>query len=1122
MKLNYLKIAGIACAVLVGAVLLLWGGLYLRLSQGPLAVPFVDRQITQAIASKLPGYQVSTGEAFIEIDPVSGRPRVAVKNIVVSDSGGNQIASAPQVAVSLSGWALLFGQAKAKGIEVIGPSISIRRNLGGALVLGFNASSDQAADDDGADKPVKTSTEVILNVLNGQAADNPLSSLDDIRISDAKFRFYDDGNAATWIAPRIAFDYRKTADGFVILANGDIATTGDPWHTEVSATYHHAAKQFEISSRVDNVVPASAARKIFALSQFAAVTTPLSGHVDMVLDETGKIISGSGELQAAKGSINLPDYFAEPIQIDEGAFNISFDPAVEALNLANSSVNIGGRRFELSGSVGAIRDDAAKLSALAIKLISQTGPQPKTSIEKSDMKPSSVVDRVEFSGKAGITKAGLDIDDLVVLSGSSGLRLRGNVTGGGKSPAIHMAGRLRDINLDIMRSLWPPVVAPKSRLWVFTNVAAGEIPEGTFQVNFDQDQLAQAREDHRNPPGSIDFTFSLKNLDTHYFKSLPNLQNGSGQAHVLDNSFALDLDGGSSSLENGDVITLNSGRFEANDIQAPQVLAKFNFEMDAPVSAMLAIATNPDLKMMNQDNPMALPQATGSGHIKLSLQMPLIKDPPPDQVQIATQVTTQDVNVSGLAPGVEVTGGAFTINLSQDKIDISGPAKINGLPAKVSWTKPRQGGTAITQVSLRMDEKSRSKLGMKLDDYLLGPVDADVTISKDAQGKTLYDVKADLSKATLKLATLSFTRPPTDGTNVSFKMSSDEQGRNIDDFKLDGDGLHLRGAIDLYKDGKLKSVTMPEIRLADDSVFSVRAIPNDGVTDLVVSGTNLDARPYIKAVLSPPVKQPGSASADSTSQDFTLRAHFDKVTANRGEALTNVTAQLRARAGKIAEANIQGSYLNGQQITATIVPLPDGRQMQVKSNDAGATMRAANLYSKVAGGTLNFSALIGNEEGSPMKNGNLTIRDFEVRNEATLAEVDKRGKPTKTGPRSDSVFFNTLSVPVSADEKFLRIKDSSVRGPSMCATADGVIRKSDNAIDISGTIVPACGLSRAFNNVPLLGDLLSGGNYNEGIFGLTYAMGGTFAAPKIQMNPLSFLAPGIFRRLFDFNPKAQN
>jgi hypothetical protein len=89
----------------------------------------------------------------------------------------------------------------------------------------------------------------------------------------------------------------------------------------------------------------------------------------------------------------------------------------------------------------------------------------------------------------------------------------------------------------------------------------------------------------------------------------------------------------------------------------------------------------------------------------------------------------------------------------------------------------------------------------------------------------------------------------------------------------------------------------------------------------------------------------------------------------------------------------------------------------------------------------------------------------------------------------------------------------------MCATADGVIRKVDSAIDVSGTVIPACGLSGVFNNVPVLGDILSGGNSNEGLFGVTYFVGGTITKPDVKVNPVSALAPGIFRRFFDFAPK---
>jgi len=37
----------------------------------------------------------------------------------------------------------------------------------------------------------------------------------------------------------------------------------------------------------------------------------------------------------------------------------------------------------------------------------------------------------------------------------------------------------------------------------------------------------------------------------------------------------------------------------------------------------------------------------------------------------------------------------------------------------------------------------------------------------------------------------------------------------------------------------------------------------------------------------------------------------------------------------------------------------------------------------------------------------------------------------------------------------------------------------------------------------------------EGLFGVTYTLQGDIDAPKVSTNPLSVLAPGILRRLFE-------
>jgi hypothetical protein len=88
--------------------------------------------------------------------------------------------------------------------------------------------------------------------------------------------------------------------------------------------------------------------------------------------------------------------------------------------------------------------------------------------------------------------------------------------------------------------------------------------------------------------------------------------------------------------------------------------------------------------------------------------------------------------------------------------------------------------------------------------------------------------------------------------------------------------------------------------------------------------------------------------------------------------------------------------------------------------------------------------------------------------------------------------------------------------------AKGTVRKGDGAMCITGTMIPAQGINGGFiDDVPLVGQILTGGS-GEGIIGITFALGGTIAQPKYQVNPLSALAPGFLRKFFEFQlPKSK-
>ena len=51
-------------------------------------------------------------------------------------------------------------------------------------------------------------------------------------------------------------------------------------------------------------------------------------------------------------------------------------------------------------------------------------------------------------------------------------------------------------------------------------------------------------------------------------------------------------------------------------------------------------------------------------------------------------------------------------------------------------------------------------------------------------------------------------------------------------------------------------------------------------------------------------------------------------------------------------------------------------------------------------------------------------------------------------------------------------------------------------------------------NVPVIGNLLVS-RRGEGVFGMTYSINGPAAQPRVGVNPVSALTPGILRRIFE-------
>ncbi len=1127
------------------AVLLLLGGAALvRLSQGPVSLDFMRSAVESRINANLSNMSVTIGGVVIERNGDLGVPHVRLRNVELKDKSGNLVARAPRAAIGIREADLFAGQIVPTSIELIGPRIRIMRNLEGSVELGFGevAPEDEAVVVDAGEPLPEAKADLeaangavggmnlspggpLIELLSGEAGTSgagSMRSIETIRVAEAEIRFYDEANDAIWNIPRAELVFQRMPYGFAVAANADVSNGAEKgtWSADLSASYRRDTRSFSISARVSDLVPANVSEEIFALSQLARVKVPLAGQVEMEVTDTGLITKATAEFQASAGAVDLPDYLAEPLIVDEGSLRADYDPVTGSIIITDSTLLVGSSRAQVKGSFMPVRNADGRLIALKIVLQARNVAIDTQGSHKQPV----LVDRVDFIGKALMDEARLDIEDLMVMSGGTGIRLRGEITGGGESAGVLLSGRMKELSAGFLKQIWPPIVTPKTRNWVNENIRKGRITEGEFTVNLPVDAMAKAKRARKLPKGSINLAFKMKDVDTGYFKDLPPLIGASGEAKLIDNDFSLTMDGAEVILPSGLKGRLTSGTMLARDILAVETIASFDLKVEAGAQAVLQYMDLPALNLLHETG-LDASKLSAEAKLDVKISFPMIKPFPKERLAVSMVGTLSGAGFKDALPDIDISDGQIDLSVDKGVVNAKGPAKIAGIPAEITWRRgPAPDFIQSATIKTKLDGEQRQKLGIDLGTFVRGPVRVSAVIPNlgDPQGR--MDVEADLSEVEMRIQPISWYRPATPKTTAALTfLSKGDKGPRVEKLVIKGNGLSIKGDLSLApKRQGLRSANFSEVVLSDENRFAAAIKSGDSGTDISITGKSFDARPLIRSIFGS--RNSGDAASDQKKvqakadlkgvKPMRVELNIDRIVANRGESLIGASGSLTARGPILERAEVAATFLSGQPVVFRVTPVEGGREMRINGRDGGSAIRAANLYSKVAGGQIEFFALLA-KDGSSVKRGQLVLRNFEVRNEAALAELDSRGRPKKDGPRRDALSFKKLTLPFTSDDRFIRIGESLVRGPELGATAEGMIRKSDGAVDITGTIIPAYALNSAVGGIPVVGDILTGGR-GQGIIGVTFALGGTVDKPVFQMNPVSAVAPGIFRKFFDY------
>ncbi len=187
----------------------------------------------------------------------------------------------------------------------------------------------------------------------------------------------------------------------------------------------------------------------------------------------------------------------------------------------------------------------------------------------------------------------------------------------------------------------------------------------------------------------------------------------------------------------------------------------------------------------------------------------------------------------------------------------------------------------------------------------------------------------------------------------------------------------------------------------------------------------------------------------------------------------------------------------------------------LSGSDAGELLRRGKYYENGYGGLFRASIFY---KSRAKISGSLNIEGFRIRNAPVLAQIISSASiiGLLDNLNGNGLLFTKIEGSFNYEDGKLTLEDGVAVGPSLGLTMGGYERygKKQNTVNVSGLVSPVYIINGVVKAIPLIGKVL-GGEKGEGVFGVSYKVQGNSSNPRVLVNPLSILTPGVFRRIFN-------
>ena len=1109
LKLHKLRLSGrwagltIAGIVVAAAFFVLGAGV--RLLSGPVSLGPFSSQIAGAINDAIPGLGIRYDSAALEWSRSEGRVNVAILGARIFDHRQRIIAQAPKAEIDLAAAPLLAGRLVVKHIALIGVQLTVVRTKDGILHLGVVGDRGQG--------DLLARLRKILSEQSGR------SSLQGFAVRRARFAFYDEASRLFVVSPAAQLLVtRRSAKSAETVANltAELDVSGQPAELRVHLVVPQGKTAAYGDFELTGLELSALGRGTPVLSFLRPYALKSSIRANFRLDEGASRLAFADFGLAARGTFHA---LRHRFQISSLQVIGRYDGRTGRLLIDDASVS--GQQFSghLRGWGNLSFDGHGGLKTAEVDL-----DLDRLMVHMPELMPDATLS-AHGEIQAGYSQAQrqIVIKEFRFARGSLSAALTGTVTlVADHSPAISIQGDLAALSVKDLLQDWPLDVVGDARTWIAHNVRAGTVGPATIRI----DLPAGALDAPVLPDDAVAISFPISGATISYLGGLAPLTAVAGTGVLSGDAFQANVSSAVVTPPSGGVLKLSAGSVAIAELHLPNNEVLVGGHVEGALGDVLSLIDMPPLRYPSKFH-IASKSARGSASIDLAVKVPAQRNVAMKDVAIRVTGKVRDLALS--IGRHRIRNGTATFSVNNKALQVAGRIGYAGALLDASWDENFMAkDPTTTRITARgiLDAAARARLGFDFGHYLAGPVAIDAKLAGHRGDIRSADIKASLDPATVTLNLINYHKPAGVPARMQLHLRLDQGQIASGQMVLTGASLHGQGTAKFDSDGKLVKLVMPQLHAGPRNDFALRVI-NSTTTGLKVSisGRSADGTGLDRLKLSSSHRH----QATPSELPFQLNVNLDRLALHNGVVLSPFAFSASGAGNRPQTLALSGDLSKTAKVSADILVSGGKRRLRLQTTNAGLLLNGLFGFRSIRGGRLDLMATL-SPKPTPRElarnriidyRGVLHMTNFTVIHQPFLTRLFSAGSLTGLinlmGGKGIAV--DKLMVPFRMDAGILTIIDARASGPAIGVTGSGYFDRRNDTLALEGALVPIYGLNSVLGAIPVLGDLLVS-KKGEGIFGFSYAARGNAEEPDVSVNPLSVLAPGILRRIFEGTPTA--